>query len=105
MAVVADGFISTVAVLAAVRIEPAVRPAVCAAHRSAERGHDLALEALGEAPLIDLGMRLGEGTGAALALPVLRAAAAVLREMATFSQARVSQRRPEEAGTTPARPR
>ncbi|MGI4941921.1 MAG: nicotinate-nucleotide--dimethylbenzimidazole phosphoribosyltransferase, partial [Janthinobacterium lividum] len=51
------------------------------AHRSAERGHDLMLAHLGAVPLLDLGMRLGEGTGAALAIPLLRAAAAVLSEM------------------------
>jgi nicotinate-nucleotide--dimethylbenzimidazole phosphoribosyltransferase len=91
-AVVVDGFISTVATLAAVRLDPAVRPALFFAHRSAESGHGLALAALDATPLLDLGMRLGEGSGAALAIPVLRSAAAILREMATFEQAGVADR-------------
>lgn len=85
-----DGFISTVAVLAAVRLDPSVRPALVFSHRSAEAGHDRALAALGGMPLLDLGMRLGEATGSALAFPIVKAAAAILREMATFAQAGVS---------------
>ena len=88
--VIVDGFISTVAALAAVRLEPAARGALFFGHRSAESGHGLALEALGGEPLLDLGMRLGEGTGSALAFPILQAAAAILREMATFASAGVS---------------
>jgi nicotinate-nucleotide--dimethylbenzimidazole phosphoribosyltransferase len=91
-AVLVDGFISTVGALAAVRIEPAVRPALFFAHRSAEAGHRVALAALDGSPLLDLEMRLGEGTGSALAFPILKAAASVLREMATFSQAGVSDK-------------
>jgi nicotinate-nucleotide--dimethylbenzimidazole phosphoribosyltransferase len=94
IAVVADGFISTVGVLAAVRMDPSIEPALFFAHRSAERGHGLALEALGGRPLLDLDLRLGEGTGAALAIPLLRAAARVLREMATFDEAGVSGAEP-----------
>ena len=90
--VIADGFIVTAGVLAAVRIEPAVRRYVFASHCSAEPGHHVQLQALGLRPLFDLGLRLGEGTGAALAMPVLDAAGAVLREMATFEQAEVSTR-------------
>ena len=104
VAVVADGFISTVAVLAAARIAAAEDAALLAAltrslflaHRSAELAHGLALDACGETlgvssrPVLELDMRLGEGTGAALAMPVLRAAAAVMREMATFASAGVS---------------
>jgi nicotinate-nucleotide--dimethylbenzimidazole phosphoribosyltransferase len=90
VAVVADGFISTVAVLAALRIAPSIAPALFYAHRSAELGHAIALDAAGGVALLDLGMRLGEGSGAALAIPVLRAAARVMCEMATFEQARVS---------------
>jgi nicotinate-nucleotide--dimethylbenzimidazole phosphoribosyltransferase len=82
LAVVADGFISTVAVLAAARIEPTIGPALFFAHRSAERGHAIALEALAARPLLDLGLRLGEGTGAAIGLRLLAAAADLLREMA-----------------------
>jgi nicotinate-nucleotide--dimethylbenzimidazole phosphoribosyltransferase len=91
--VLVDGFISTVSALAAARIDPAIRPALFFAHRSAEAGHGRALKALGARPLIDLGMRLGEGTGSALAFPILKAAAAILREMATFSQAGVSDKK------------
>jgi nicotinate-nucleotide--dimethylbenzimidazole phosphoribosyltransferase len=90
MAVVVDGFISTVAVLAAARMAPAIRDALFFAHRSAERGHRVALEALGVEPLLDLDLRLGEGTGAALAMPLLRSAAAILNDMATFAEAGVS---------------
>ncbi|HKI04728.1 MAG TPA: nicotinate-nucleotide--dimethylbenzimidazole phosphoribosyltransferase [Thermoanaerobaculia bacterium] len=88
--VLVDGFISTVGALAAVRLDPAVRPALVFCHRSAEAGHDRALAALGAKPLLDLGMRLGEATGSALAFPIVKAAAAILREMATFAQAGVS---------------
>lgn len=91
--VLVDGFISTVAALAAVRLDPFIRPALFFAHRSAEAGHGRALDALEAEPLLDLGMRLGEGTGSALAFPILKAAAAILREMATFSQAGVSDRK------------
>lgn len=87
VAVVVDGFISTVAVLAAARLEPAILPALFFAHRSAERGHVLALEALAARPLLDLGMRLGEGTGAAIGLRLLAAAADLLREMAALEAA------------------
>jgi len=106
LAVVADGFISTVAILTAAsmvtaeRLEP-IAPALFFAHRSAELGHGLALEALAKVaapdgepldtrPLLELDLRLGEGTGAALAIPILRAAARVLRDMATFEEAGVS---------------
>jgi nicotinate-nucleotide--dimethylbenzimidazole phosphoribosyltransferase len=92
LAVLVDGFISTVGALAAVRIEPAIRPALFFAHRSAEAGHRLALSALDGTPLLDLDMRLGEGTGSVLAFPILKGAASVLREMATFSQAGVSEK-------------
>lgn len=91
--VLVDGFISTVSALAATRLDPAIRPALFFAHRSAEAGHGRALNALDAEPLIDLGMRLGEGTGSALAFPILKAAAAILREMATFSQAGVSDKK------------
>ena len=89
---VVDGFVSTVAALAAVRIEPEIRPALFFSHLSAERGHRLALAALGGEPLLDLEMRLGEGSGSALCFPLLKAAAAILREMATFSSAGVASR-------------
>lgn len=89
-AVVTDGFVTTAAALAALRICPAAGDYLFASHRSAEPGHTLQLEALGLEPIFDLGMRLGEGTGATLALPILEAAAAVLRETATFTEAGVS---------------
>jgi nicotinate-nucleotide--dimethylbenzimidazole phosphoribosyltransferase len=97
--VVVDGFIVTVAALVAVRIEPAVREALFFAHRSVEPGHGPVLDALEASPLLDLGLRLGEGTGAVLALPLLRAAAAILREMATFESAGVSERDGAAAGS------
>lgn len=81
IAVVVDGFITTVAALVAVRQEPQVRDALFFAHVSAEAGHRVALEALDAEPLLDLGMRLGEGSGAALALQILKSAAAVMRDM------------------------
>lgn len=88
--VLVDGFIATVAALAAVRINPGVRPWLLFAHRSNERGHTRVLDALQAQPLLDLGMRLGEGSGAATALPLLRLACVLHRNMATFAQAGVS---------------
>ncbi len=88
--VVVDGFISGAAALAAVRLAPAAAGYLVAAHRSAEPGHRAVLEALGTPPLLELGMRLGEGTGAALAMGLADAAVAILREMATFADAGVS---------------
>ena len=90
--VLIDGYISTCAALTAARLEPASLEWMQAGHRSAEAGHRVALEALGLMPLLDLDMRLGEGTGAALALPIVRAALALHRNMATFAEAGVSGR-------------
>ncbi|HEV3344161.1 MAG TPA: nicotinate-nucleotide--dimethylbenzimidazole phosphoribosyltransferase [Pirellulales bacterium] len=90
--IVLDGFISTAAALIAVRLSPAVRGYLIAAHRSAEKGHALALARLGLSPLLDLEMRLGEGTGAALAFPILEAACRMMSEMATFAEAGVTER-------------
>ena len=90
--VVVDGFVSTAAAMAAAAMAPGCRGYLVAAHRSQELGHAAALAALGLRPLLDLDLRLGEGTGALLALPVLRAAVAVLNEMATFAEAGVSDR-------------
>jgi nicotinate-nucleotide--dimethylbenzimidazole phosphoribosyltransferase len=87
--VLLDGFISGAAALAAAMLEPGALRWMLASHRSAEGGHCLALDALGLKPLIDLGMRLGEGSGAALSLPIIRAALALHRGMATFAQAGV----------------
>lgn len=90
LAVVLDGFIVTASALVAARIAPAVVDYMVAGHLSSEPGHRLGLDALGLEPLLDLDLRLGEGTGAALALPILRAALALLAEMATFEDAGVT---------------
>ncbi len=89
-AVLLDGFITGVAALVAADLAPDVRGYLIASHRSPEPGHDPVLEALGLEPLLDLGMRLGEGSGAALALPLAAAARAILVEMATFEVAGVT---------------
>jgi len=86
-----DGFIVTSALLVAARIAPAVLDYCVFAHCSDEAGHRRMLDALGARPLLQLGLRLGEGTGAALALPLVRAAANFLNEMATFGSAAVSE--------------
>lgn len=88
--VLVDGFIAGVAALAAVQMAPALRDYLVFAHRSAEHGHGVVLAALDARPLLDLELRLGEGTGALLAWPVLRCAAAMLTEMASFESAGVS---------------
>jgi nicotinate-nucleotide--dimethylbenzimidazole phosphoribosyltransferase len=90
--VLIDGFIVSVAALAAVRINPSCRPWMIFSHRSAERGHQLVLEELEAQPILDFGLRLGEGSGAALALPILRLACALHNGMATFDEASVSGR-------------
>ncbi len=88
--VVLDGFITTAAALVAVRLAAASRDAMVAAHLSPEPGHRRILAALDLDPLLDLGLRLGEASGAALALPLIRSAAALLDEMATFDSAGVT---------------
>ena len=88
--VLVDGFIASVAALAAVRLAPALSDYLVFAHRSAEPGHRAVLEALDARPLLDLDLRLGEGTGALLAWPLLRCAAAMLSDMASFASAGVS---------------
>lgn len=85
-----DGFITTVAALVAVRLRPELADWLFYAHRSAEPGHQRLLEALDVQPLLDLNMRLGEGSGAAVAAPLLRAAAALHARMATFAEAGVA---------------
>jgi nicotinate-nucleotide--dimethylbenzimidazole phosphoribosyltransferase len=90
LVVVLDGFISSVSALAAARLAPPAAHVMIAAHLSPEPGHRLVLEALGLDPLLDLRLRLGEGSGAALSLPLLDAALAVLDEMATFDAAGVT---------------
>lgn len=88
--VVLDGYPASVAALAAVQDDPAVADALFAGHRSAEPGHSLVLSELGLEPLIDVQMRIGEGTGAAMALPLIAAAGALHRDMGTFAQMGVS---------------
>ena len=88
--VLVDGFIAGAAALAAVELAPALRDHLVFAHRSAEQGHRTVLEALDARALLDFDMRLGEGTGALIAWPVLKCAAAMMSEMASFESAGVS---------------
>ena len=90
--VVVDGFIASAAVLVASRIAPPVLQRCVFAHRSGERGHARLLQLLGAEPLVDLGLRVGEGSGAALAWPLLVSACAILNEMASFESAGVSDK-------------
>ena len=90
VAVVVDGFIASVAALAATRIAPLAAGYLIASHRSVEAGHRLVLQAIGQQPLLDLDLRLGEGTGAALAMTLADAALKILAEMATFEAAGVT---------------
>lgn len=90
--VMVDGFISTAAAMLAVTIAPAVKPYLISAHRSQEYGHAAMLAWLGLDPLVDMHMRLGEGTGAALGISLAEAACKVLGEMATFDEAGVSDK-------------
>ena len=89
--ILGDGVIATSALLAAARIEPHVLDYVVFCHKSAEAGHAVQLRALNADPLLDIGMRLGEGTGAMVAYPLLRAATAFMNEMASFESAGVSK--------------
>ncbi len=89
--VVVDGFIATAAFTVAHAMAPAVAERCVLAHASAEPGHAKAVDVLGVRPLLHLDMRLGEGSGAALAVPLLRAAIAIFQEMATFEDAGVSE--------------
>ena len=90
MPVVIDGFISGAAALIACALAPAAQPYLIAGHRSVERGHAAVFARLDLEPLLDLGMRLGEGTGAVLAQSLCQAACKALDEMATFDQAGIS---------------
>lgn len=91
MPVLVDGYIATTAALAAVRISPSVHSWMQYSHRSAEPGHSAVLDALGVHPMLDLGMRLGEASGAAVAVPVFRLACELHNNMATFTEAGVSE--------------
>ncbi|ODS39135.1 MAG: nicotinate-nucleotide--dimethylbenzimidazole phosphoribosyltransferase [Candidatus Altiarchaeales archaeon WOR_SM1_86-2] len=90
--VVIDGFISGAAALIATRIEPKTKNFLIASHKSVESGHITALNNIGLEPLIDLNLRLGEGTGAALGINIVDAGCKILCEMATFEDARVSEK-------------
>lgn len=83
--ILVDGFIASAAALLATKFNPNVRDYMIFAHQSHEKGHQVLLQTLEAKPLLDLGLRLGEGTGAALAIPLLRAAASFYNDMATFS--------------------
>ena len=89
--VVVDGFISTAGALIASELHPQVKEYIFASHKSVEVGHMAMLERIGQAPILDLQMRLGEGTGAALAMTLIEAALRGYREIATFEQAGVSE--------------
>ena len=90
--VVVDGFIATAAAAAADKIFPGLAGRMFFSHRSAEGGHGFALEHLRARPLLDLDLRLGEGTGAAIAISIIQAALAMYREMATFAGAGVAEK-------------
>ena len=89
---VVDGFISSAAALVALRINPAIKDWLFFAHASAEPGHKIMLQAMNVQPLIDMNMRLGEGSGAAVVVPMMRMACALHNNMATFAQAGVSNK-------------
>lgn len=92
MVIVVDGFITTAALLLARQLNPTVMDNCIFAHASGEQGHEKMLDWLGVRPLLDLGLRLGEGTGAAMAMPLLRSAVNFLNEMASFESAGVSDK-------------
>ena len=96
MIVLADGFITTAALLLARELNPAVLDNCFFSHTSGEHGHSAMLDYLGARPLLNLGMRLGEGTGAAMAYPLLQSAIHFLREMASFQSAGVSKAAADE---------
>jgi nicotinate-nucleotide--dimethylbenzimidazole phosphoribosyltransferase len=100
MIVILDGFISSVAGLLAVRLAPAARDYLVASHCSVEAGHRMVLQSLDLVPVLDLGLRLGEGSGAVLSLPLIQSAADIMRDMATFESAGVSDRTEPEASAT-----
>ena len=92
MILLIDGFIATAAVLTAIQMNPEVRNNSVFCHSSDERGHKLMLEKLNARPMLQLDLRLGEGTGAALALPLVQAAVNFLNEMASFESAGVANK-------------
>ena len=98
--IVVDGFIATSAVLVAHALQPLVLQRCVFAHRSGERGHEFMLQYLGVQALLDLGLRLGEGSGAALAWPLLQSACTILRDMASFASAGVSEKSADPVAQT-----
>jgi nicotinate-nucleotide--dimethylbenzimidazole phosphoribosyltransferase len=90
--VLLDGFISSSAALLALRVNPAIAPWLMLSHASAEPGHAAIVDAIGGQPLLDLGMRLGEGSGAAMTVPLLRLACELHNNMATFAEAGVAEK-------------
>ena len=90
--IVVDGFISTASAMIAVGLAPGVREYLISSHQSVEIGHQAMLKHLGLKPLLDLNLRLGEGTGSALAFHLIEASTRILREMATFEEAGVSDK-------------
>ena len=98
--VVVDGFISGAAALIAWTLAPGARQYFIASHQSVEPGHQISLDAMGLTPLLDLNLRLGEGTGATLAMHIIEAAAKCLAEMTTFAEASVSEKSDNQANDT-----
>ncbi|MDB5007492.1 MAG: nicotinate-nucleotide--dimethylbenzimidazole phosphoribosyltransferase [Mucilaginibacter sp.] len=92
MIILLDGFIASTAYLAAFKLYPAIKDYVIACHLSDEKGHRLLLDYLSLSPLLNIGMRLGEGTGAAVAYPIIKAAVSFLNEMASFESAGVTNK-------------
>jgi nicotinate-nucleotide--dimethylbenzimidazole phosphoribosyltransferase len=91
LAIVVDGFIATSAAALAVALEPKVQGSLIAGHRSEEPGHQLLLDSLALSPILNLQMRLGEGSGAVIAMPIIESAIALYSQMATFATAGVSE--------------
>ena len=92
--IVIDGFISAASALIALKLAPLVKDYIFASHHSVEKGHKIALKYIGKVPMFDLGMRLGEGTGAALGISFIEAGVKILTQMATFADAGVDNKRP-----------
>ena len=88
--VVVDGFISTAGALIATQVEPKIKDYIFMAHKSVEAGHQAMLDIIGQRPFVDLNLRLGEGTGAALGIGLIECGVKILTEMATFGDAGVS---------------
>ena len=89
--IVIDGFISTASALVALNLSPKIIDYIFASHNSVEKGHEIALNYFGKIPMFDLGMRLGEGTGAALGIGFIEAGVKILTQMATFSEAKIKK--------------